>query len=77
MGNYQKALDIVFHSLAYPARRAVIQQLGRASTSVRELEVAFDIALPSFMKNIGVLKASGLIDARKIGRMRLCKVKPM
>ena len=34
------------------------------------------MALPSFMKHIGVLEASGLIESRKIGRVRTCTLKP-
>ena len=36
----------------------------------------FDMALPSFMKHISVLEASGLIGSRKVGRVRTCKITP-
>jgi DNA-binding transcriptional ArsR family regulator len=75
MDNNQAALDTVFHALADPTRRAVIQQLGKGSATVSELAEPFDMALPSFMKHIGVLEASGLIDSKKVGRVRTCKIK--
>ena len=70
------ALDTVFHALADPTRRAVIQQLSRGTATVSELARPFDMALPSFMKHIGVLESSGLISSKKIGRVRTCRIKP-
>ena len=76
MENNHVALDPIFHALADPTRRAVIQQLGQGPASVSELARSFDMALPSFMKHIGVLEASGLIDSIKIGRVRTCTLRP-
>jgi DNA-binding transcriptional ArsR family regulator len=76
MANTQTALDSVFHALADPTRRAVIWRLGRGSATVSELAKPFDMALPSFMKHIGVLETSGLIGSKKVGRVRTCKIKP-
>lgn len=72
MDNYGANLDSVFHALADPTRRAVIQRLGAGAATVSELAEPFDMALPSFMKHIGVLETSGLILSKKIGRVRTC-----
>lgn len=74
MDNFQARLDAVFHALADPTRRAVLQQLGRSELSVSELARPFDMALPSFMKHIKVLESSGLISSQKNGRVRNCKI---
>lgn len=74
MENHHPALDSVFHALADPTRRAVIQRLGRGTAAVSELAKPFDMALPSFMKHIGVLENSGLISSIKVGRVRTCKI---
>ena len=37
-----------------------------------ELAEPFDMALPSFMKHVGVLEGTGLIRSRKSGRIRTC-----
>lgn len=37
-----------------------------------ELAEPFDMALPSFMKHVGVLEATGLIRSQKSGRVRTC-----
>lgn len=72
MANNAVALDSIFYALADPTRRAVIQRLGRGSATVSDLAEPFDMALPSFMKHVGVLERTGLIRSRKIGRIRTC-----
>lgn len=72
MANNTVALDSIFQALADPTRRAVIRRLGRGSATVSELAEPFDMALPSFMKHVGVLERTGLIRSRKIGRIRTC-----
>ena len=75
MENNFAELNSVFHALADPTRRAVVQRLGRGSATVSELAEPFDMALPSFMKHIGVLEESGLIGSRKTGRVRTCTLR--
>jgi DNA-binding transcriptional ArsR family regulator len=72
MDNYSLELDGVFIALADPTRRAVIRQLGNGPASVSELARPFPIALPSFMKHVRTLEASGLIHTSKSGRVRTC-----
>jgi len=68
------ALNSVFQALADPTRRAVIGRLGRGAATVSELAAPFDMALPSFMRHIGVLEESRLIVSRKNGRVRICEL---
>jgi DNA-binding transcriptional ArsR family regulator len=72
MANYCVELDSTFHALADPTRRAVIQRLCRGPATVSELAEPFDMALPSFMKHVGVLEGTGLIRSKKSGRIRTC-----
>lgn len=65
-------LDEVFVALADPIRRAVIRRLGEGTASVSELAEPFAITLPSFLKHVRMLEASGLIRTRKSGRVRSC-----
>jgi DNA-binding transcriptional ArsR family regulator len=74
MANYGMELDPVFHALADPTRRAVIQRLNRGAATVSELAAPFDMALPSFVKHISVLEKSRLISTRKLGRVRTCSL---
>lgn len=68
-------LNSVFHALADPTRRAVVQRLAQGAATVSELAAPFDMALPSFMKHIGVLETSGLIGSSKTGRVRTCALR--
>jgi DNA-binding transcriptional ArsR family regulator len=65
-------LDAVFHALADPTRRAVLARLGTGDATISELAEPFSMALPSFLKHIGVLERSRLIVSRKSGRVRTC-----
>jgi DNA-binding transcriptional ArsR family regulator len=66
------AVDLIFHALADPTRRAVVQRLGKGEATVSELAEPFDMALPSFLKHLSVLEKSHLIASRKRGRVRTC-----
>jgi DNA-binding transcriptional ArsR family regulator len=72
MAQYSLQLDVVFHALADPTRRAVLGRLGSGPASIGELAAPFDMALPSFMKHIRYLEKSGWINTRKTGRVRTC-----
>jgi DNA-binding transcriptional ArsR family regulator len=72
MDNYGASLDSIFHALADPTRRAIVQRLGRGPATVTELAQPFAMALPSLMKHVGVLEETGLIRSKKTGRVRTC-----
>ena len=72
MDNYRGSLDSIFHALADPTRRAIVQRLGEGPATVKELAQPFAMALPSLMKHVGVLEETGLIRSEKTGRVRTC-----
>mgnify|MGYP003779291615 CR=1 FL=1 len=74
MDQYQGALNDVFQALADPTRRAVLARLGKGPASISDLARPFDMALPSFMKHVRFLEASGLIRTEKQGRVRTCAI---
>jgi DNA-binding transcriptional ArsR family regulator len=76
MENYQSTLDTTFHALADPTRRAMIARLIDGPASVKELAEPFEMGLPSFLKHVKVLEASGLISSEKAGRVRTCRLIP-
>jgi DNA-binding transcriptional ArsR family regulator len=63
-------LDRVFHALADPTRRAVVERLGGGPAATTELARPFAMALPSFTQHLGVLERSGLVTSHKQGRVR-------
>jgi DNA-binding transcriptional ArsR family regulator len=74
MENYLPALDLTFHALSDPTRRAVLNRLMQGPAPVKELAAPFEMGLPSFMKHLRVLEDSGLIRSEKAGRVRTCRV---
>lgn len=69
-------IDAVFHALADPTRRAVIEQLSKKPAAIKELAAPYHMALPSFLQHIKILEQGGLIETQKIGRTRQCSLRP-
>jgi DNA-binding transcriptional ArsR family regulator len=74
MENYLAPLDLTFHALSDPTRRAVLNRLMQGPAPVKELAAPFEMGLPSFMKHLRVLEDSGLIRSEKAGRVRTCRI---
>ena len=69
-------LDVVFHALADPTRRAVVERLGRGPGATTELARPFAMALPSFTQHLDVLERAGLVTSHKEGRVRTYALAP-
>ena len=65
-------LDEVFHALADPSRRVIVERLSRGPASVSELARPLPMSLPSVVQHLQVLESSGLIRSEKVGRVRTC-----
>jgi DNA-binding transcriptional ArsR family regulator len=76
MANRLAELHHVFHALADPTRRSVVERLGVAPTSTTALARTFDMALPSFMQHLAVLERDGLVISHKHGRVRTYRLVP-
>jgi DNA-binding transcriptional ArsR family regulator len=69
-------IDRIFHALADPTRRRMVEQLARGPLSVSELGAPFDITLAAVVQHVQALEESGLVRTEKIGRTRTCRVEP-
>jgi DNA-binding transcriptional ArsR family regulator len=69
-------LDRLFHALADPARRAIVERLSRGPASVTELARPLPMSLPAAIQHLGVLEAAGLVHSQKRGRIRQCAIEP-
>jgi DNA-binding transcriptional ArsR family regulator len=69
-------LDCVFQGLADPTRRAVLERLSSGPASVGELAKPFSMALPSLLQHLDVLQDCGLVNSRKVGRVRIYQITP-
>ena len=76
MLNQLPDLDRLFHALADPARRAMVERLTLGPAPVSELARPLPMSLPSAMQHLGVLEAAGLVRSEKIGRVRTCSIDP-
>jgi DNA-binding transcriptional ArsR family regulator len=76
MLNQQPDLDRLFHALADPARRAIVERLSRGPAPVTELARPLPMSLPAAMQHLGVLVAAGLVRSEKLGRVRTCAIEP-
>jgi DNA-binding transcriptional ArsR family regulator len=76
MPNQLHAVDRVFHALADPTRRAVVERLCTGPAPVSELARPFKMALPSFAQHLDVLERCGLVRSRKSGRVRTYRLAP-
>jgi DNA-binding transcriptional ArsR family regulator len=76
MLNQLDAIDVAFHALADPTRRAMVERLSRGPISVGELAKPLTMSLPAVMQHLAILESSGLISSAKVGRVRTCKVEP-
>lgn len=70
------AADTVFHALASPTRRRVLERLSAGPATVSELAAPFDMRLPSFVQHLAVLERSRLVRSRKRGRVRTFELAP-
>jgi DNA-binding transcriptional ArsR family regulator len=67
-------LDRVFHALADPGRRVMVERLSRGPASVSELAGPLEMSLAAVLQHVQVLEASGLVRTRKAGRTRTCSI---
>jgi len=74
MLNQSPSLDRLFHALADPARRAMVERLTLGPAPVSELARPLPMSLPSAMQHLGVLEAAGLVRSKKTGRVRTCSI---
>jgi DNA-binding transcriptional ArsR family regulator len=72
----QTGLDRVFHALADPSRRSIVERLVRGPAPVKELAEPLAMSLPAVMQHLKVLEDAGLIVTEKVGRVRSCRLEP-
>ena len=72
MLNQDGQLDRMFHALADPTRRHIVDRLSRGPMSVSELAAPLSMSLPAVVQHLQVLEGSGLVTTRKVGRVRTC-----
>lgn len=67
-------LDLVFHALAHPARRAILRQLADGERNLSELAAPLAMTFPAATKHVRVLEQARLVRRRVSGRQHLCRL---
>ena len=69
-------LNRVFHALADPTRRAILDRLAAGEATVGHLSRPFPLSLAAVSKHLGVLERAGLVAREARGRERVCRINP-
>ncbi|MBS2025623.1 MAG: helix-turn-helix transcriptional regulator [Deltaproteobacteria bacterium] len=72
--DHSPRLDLVFHALAHPARRAIIRQLTGGERNLSELASPLKMTFPAASKHVRVLEGAKLVRRRIAGREHLCRL---
>jgi DNA-binding transcriptional ArsR family regulator len=76
MSTAKSPVDRVFHALGDPTRRAIVEKLSEAPTSVSRLAEPLGVSLAAVVQHLQILEDSGLVRTEKVGRVRTCSVDP-
>src|SRR3954469_13331677 len=71
-----ESIDRVFHALADPSRRVIVERLSAGPATVSELAQPLAMSLPAVVQHLQVLQVSGLVSSKKVGRVRTCRIEP-
>lgn len=63
----QAQLDLIFHALSDPTRRAILQTLTRRERSITELAQPYAMSLAAISKHVKVLERARLVQRERRG----------
>jgi DNA-binding transcriptional ArsR family regulator len=72
----RESVDRVFHALADPHRRGIVERLSLGPATVSELAEPLPMSLSAVVQHLNVLQVSGLVSSEKVGRVRTCRIEP-
>ncbi|MBM2615716.1 winged helix-turn-helix transcriptional regulator [Actinoplanes sp. LDG1-06] len=68
-------LDSAFAALGDPVRRALVSRLAHGDATVSELAAPFDLTQQAISHHVGVLRRCGLVEQRREGTRRPCRLR--
>jgi len=74
MPNRPVDFDRVFHALADPSRRSMVERLVRGPASVSQLAEPLAMSLAAVVQHLSVLEDAGIVASEKVGRVRTCRL---
>jgi DNA-binding transcriptional ArsR family regulator len=66
----------VYHAIADPTRRAILDRLRGGGVAVAELASGFDMTRPAVSKHLRVLREARLVREDRDGRQRVYRLTP-
>src|SRR5438270_11304490 len=66
----------VFHAIADPTRRAILDRLRGGGQAVNEIAGRFDVSRPAISKHLRVLHDARLVTEMREGRNRIYRLNP-
>ena len=75
MARARASID-VFHAVADPTRRAILDRLRGGEVAVAELASGFDMTRPAVSKHLKVLRDAQLVREERDGRQRVYQLTP-
>ncbi len=66
-----------FRALADPTRRRILELLADGELAAGDIAQRFPIAFPSVSHHLAVLRAAGLVGARRLGRHVRYRIDPV
>lgn len=67
-------LSLVFHALADPTRRGMLERLSRGDATVGELGAPLAMSAPAVSQHLRVLERAKLIERRTRAQWRVCSL---
>jgi DNA-binding transcriptional ArsR family regulator/catechol 2,3-dioxygenase-like lactoylglutathione lyase family enzyme len=65
----------IFHAVADPTRRALLDRLSSGEHSAGELAAPFAMSQPAISQHLSVLRRAGLVRSRRVGRRRVYRIR--
>jgi DNA-binding transcriptional ArsR family regulator len=67
-----ESLNLAFHALSDPARRAMVERLSLGPASVSDLAAPLPMTMSAVVQHLKVLQDAALVKSEKVGRVRTC-----
>jgi len=68
--------QIIFHAVAEPTRRCLLDSLRKGPRSAGDLARKFRSSRPAVAKHLGILRRAGLVRVRRLGRHQIYALTP-
>lgn len=67
----------VFHAVADPTRRAILDRLRGGGAPVADIAAGFAMSRPAVSKHLRILREARLVNERRAGRQRIYQLSPV